>query len=55
MREHRGNLDLAVQCFGRRLKDWVDLSTGINRQPYPVRKIEFSAQRASASSPSTSR
>jgi cobalamin biosynthesis protein CobC len=36
MLEHGGNLDLALQHFGGRLEDWIDLSTGINRQPYPV-------------------
>jgi cobalamin biosynthesis protein CobC len=36
MLEHGGNLDLALQHFGGRLEDWIDLSTGINRQPYPL-------------------
>jgi cobalamin biosynthetic protein CobC len=36
MRDHGGNLDLACAHFGGRVEDWVDLSTGINRQPYPV-------------------
>ncbi|HLJ01647.1 MAG TPA: threonine-phosphate decarboxylase CobD [Bradyrhizobium sp.] len=36
MLEHGGNLDLALERFGGRLEDWIDLSTGINRQPYPV-------------------
>jgi cobalamin biosynthetic protein CobC len=36
MREHGGNLDAAIRRFGGRLEDWIDLSTGINRQPYPV-------------------
>src|SRR5262245_44101888 len=36
MREHGGNLDLACAHFGGRLEDWIDLSTGINREPYPV-------------------
>ncbi|WP_028349646.1 threonine-phosphate decarboxylase CobD [Bradyrhizobium murdochi] len=40
MREHGGNLDQAVQRFGGRMQDWIDLSTGINRQPYPVGEIE---------------
>src|SRR5262249_52698316 len=40
MREHGGNLDSAVQRFGGRLENWIDLSTGINRQPYPVGEIE---------------
>ena len=39
MREHGGNLDLALQRFGGRAEDWIDLSTGINRQPYPVGEV----------------
>ena len=39
MREHGGNLDLAVQRFGGGPEDWIDLSTGINRQPYPVGEV----------------
>ena len=40
MLEHGGNLDLALQRFGGRLDDWIDLSTGINRQPYPLPTLE---------------
>lgn len=40
MREHGGNLDLAQQRFGGRAEDWIDLSTGINRVPYPVGEID---------------
>jgi cobalamin biosynthesis protein CobC len=36
MRDHGGNLDVACARFGGRIEDWIDLSTGINRQPYPV-------------------
>lgn len=39
MREHGGNLDLAQQRFGGRAEDWIDLSTGINRLPYPAGEI----------------
>ncbi|MCP3467749.1 threonine-phosphate decarboxylase CobD [Bradyrhizobium sp. CCGUVB23] len=46
MREHGGNLDAAVQRFGGRIEGWIDLSTGINRQPYPVGEIEPHAWRA---------
>jgi cobalamin biosynthetic protein CobC len=35
-RDHGGNLDVAQARFGGRLEDWIDLSTGINRRPYPV-------------------
>jgi cobalamin biosynthesis protein CobC len=34
--EHGGNLELALQRFGGRAQDWIDLSTGINRLPYQV-------------------
>ncbi|WP_339107361.1 threonine-phosphate decarboxylase CobD [Thioclava sp. GXIMD4216] len=34
MRDHGGNLDQAMAIFGG--DDWIDLSTGINRVPYPV-------------------
>src|SRR5579859_5784848 len=39
MRDHGGNLDMACQRFGGRAEDWIDLSTGINRQPYPVGEL----------------
>jgi cobalamin biosynthetic protein CobC len=43
MREHGGNLDLAQQRFGGRAEDWIDLSTGINRLPYPVGEVSMRA------------
>lgn len=39
MIDHGGNLDVARARFGGELKDWIDLSTGINRQPYPVPEL----------------
>ena len=33
-RDHGGNIDSAVARFGG--SDWIDLSTGINRAPYPL-------------------
>jgi cobalamin biosynthesis protein CobC len=33
-RDHGGNIDGAIARFGGR--DWIDLSTGINRAPYPL-------------------
>jgi cobalamin biosynthetic protein CobC len=36
MRDHGGNLDEAMALHGGAPDDWVDLSTGINRQPYPL-------------------
>ncbi|MDV7269728.1 threonine-phosphate decarboxylase CobD [Thioclava sp. A2] len=38
-RDHGGNLDAAILRFGGAPEDWVDLSTGINAQPYPVPDI----------------
>ncbi|MBR0992100.1 threonine-phosphate decarboxylase [Bradyrhizobium japonicum] len=43
MREHGGNIDLAQQRFGGRPEDWIDLSTGINRLPYPVGDVSARA------------
>lgn len=36
MRDHGGNIDEAIATFGGDAAGWIDLSTGINRQPYPV-------------------
>lgn len=36
-RDHGGNLNAAKQAYGD--GDWIDLSTGINRRPYPVPTI----------------
>lgn len=36
MLEHGGNLNDAIARFGRPRREWLDLSTGINPQPYPV-------------------
>lgn len=40
MREHGGNIDVAQQRFGGAADDWIDLSTGINRVPYPNVDVE---------------
>ena len=34
IRDHGGNIDGAIARFGG--ADWIDLSTGINRVPYPM-------------------
>ena len=34
MRDHGGNIDQARAAYGG--ADWIDLSTGINRVPYPL-------------------
>lgn len=39
MRDHGGNLDSAIRRYGGAAADWIDLSTGINRQPYKVPTI----------------
>lgn len=41
MRDHGGNLDWARRQFGG--SDWIDLSTGINRVPYPVGTVSAAA------------
>jgi cobalamin biosynthetic protein CobC len=38
MRDHGGNMDTAIAHYGA--GDWIDLSTGINRLPYPVPAID---------------
>jgi len=43
MRDHGGNLDQAIARFGGEAADWIDLSTGINRCPYPVPPLTASA------------
>lgn len=41
-RDHGGRIDAAVQRFGGNRDEWMDLSTGINPEPYPL--PEFAAQ-----------
>ena len=36
MRDHGGNIDWAIKTYGGAAADWIDLSTGINRVPYPL-------------------
>lgn len=45
MRDHGGNIDQAIGRFGGAADDWIDLSTGINRMPYPVPAIPDAAWR----------
>lgn len=35
-RDHGGGLDAAIARYGGRRQDWLDLSTGINPEPYPL-------------------
>lgn len=46
MRDHGGNIDSAMARFGGAPSDWIDLSTGINRQPYPLPDIPLSLWQA---------
>ncbi len=43
MLEHGGNLHDAIARFGRPREDWIDLSTGINPQPYSVPSLAADA------------
>lgn len=38
-RDHGGNIGAAIARFGGAQNDWIDLSTGINRSPYPLGDI----------------
>lgn len=38
-RDHGGGLDAAIARFGGARADWVDLSTGINPEPFPLPDI----------------
>ena len=40
MLEHGGRLRLAAQHYDTPLSDWLDLSTGINPDVYPVQAID---------------
>lgn len=40
MRDHGGNIDWAIERFGGKAEDWIDLSTGINRGFYPVPAVD---------------
>ncbi|MBE9638650.1 threonine-phosphate decarboxylase CobD [Salipiger mangrovisoli] len=42
-RDHGGNLDAAMTVFGGTRADWLDLSTGINPEPYPVLPVPAEA------------
>jgi len=38
-RDHGGGLDVAIEHYGGSKLDWLDLSTGINPNPYPIPAI----------------
>ena len=35
-RDHGGGIDAAIAQYGGTRNDWIDLSTGINPNPYPL-------------------
>ncbi|MFS4581280.1 threonine-phosphate decarboxylase [Phaeobacter sp. C3_T13_0] len=41
-RDHGGNLSAAISEYGGVASDWVDISTGINPVPYPVKGLTTS-------------
>ncbi len=43
MRDHGGNLDWAIARHGGAPAEWIDLSTGINRVPYPLPPLSAEA------------
>ena len=43
MLEHGGNLHDAIRRYQHPREDWLDLSTGINPQPYPIPAIALDA------------
>ena len=43
MLEHGGNLTAAAKQYGIALENWLDLSTGINPNAYPIAKIPAAA------------
>lgn len=42
-RDHGGGLDAAIARYGGTRADWLDLSTGINPQPWPIPPLPFDA------------
>ncbi|SDF04509.1 threonine-phosphate decarboxylase [Sulfitobacter delicatus] len=45
-RDHGGGIDAAAARFGGRREYWIDLSTGINPQPYPIPDLPSDAWNA---------
>lgn len=45
-RDHGGDIDAAARIHGGAPSDWLDLSTGINRRPYPLPALSPDAWRA---------
>lgn len=53
-RDHGGNLGWAARHYGGALEEWIDLSTGINRQPYGLPPISSHAWSALPTQEATS-
>ncbi|SDH77157.1 MULTISPECIES: threonine-phosphate decarboxylase CobD [Bradyrhizobium] len=53
MRDHGGDIDMAQARFGG--TDWIDLSTGINRAPYPLPPLPDEAWTALPTAAATAR
>lgn len=45
-RDHGGDMGLAINSFGGIEADWIDLSTGINRAPYPIDNVDNNSWRS---------
>ena len=54
-RDHGGNLEAAIHQYGGTREGWIDLSTGINRQPYPIPAISPEAWAALPTASATAR
>lgn len=52
-RDHGGNIDTAAAHYGA--GDWIDLSTGINRRPWPVENLPDHVWRALPTAAATAR
>lgn len=55
MRDHGGDLDDAIRRHGGAAEDWIDLSTGINRAPYPLPALPAQAWTALPTRSATAR
>ena len=54
-RDHGGNLEWAARHYGGTVDQWIDLSTGINRQPYMIPSLSAQAWMALPTASATTR
>ena len=54
-RDHGGNLEWAIRHYGGSPEEWIDLSTGINRQPYKIPPLSPQAWTALPTASATAR